>query len=128
MKRFIGLFLLAATLFASASNAQEVYKTETIVGIGATLEKLVDGSVQVIGLIPNAPAEQSGLAVGDLILEVKSLPTSSVVSVLNLPLVDVVALIRGPIGVPVEILFRRGTGADTVVSIVREKFEVPDEE
>ncbi len=71
-------------------------KTETIVGIGATLGKLADGSIQIIGLIPNSPAEHSGLAKDDFIIEVKSLPNSPVVDVRSLPLADVVALIRGP--------------------------------
>lgn len=126
MKKIIGLCFLAATLFATASHAQEVYKTETIVGIGATLEKLPDGTVQVDGFIPNTPAERSGLAVGDLIVAVKSLPTSTAVDVRSLSLPDVVALIRGPIGVPVEIAYMRGQSGPTVVSIVREKFDVDD--
>jgi C-terminal processing protease CtpA/Prc len=64
MKKIIGLCLLAATFFTSGVYAQEAYKTETIVGIGATLEKLADGRVQVDALIPNAPAERAGVAVG----------------------------------------------------------------
>ena len=126
MKKFIGLCLLATTLFTTASHAQDVYKTETFVGIGATLEKLADGTLQVDAFIPNAPAEHSGLAVGDVILEVKSLPTSAVVDVRSLSLPDAVALIRGPAGVPVEISYMRGQVGPTVLSIVREKFDVDD--
>lgn len=128
MKKIIGLCALAVTLFATSSQAQEIYKNETIVGIGATLEKLQDGSVQIKALIPDAPAERSGLIVGDLILEVKSLPDSAVVSVLNLSLADVVALIMGPVGVPVEILFKRNGDQQAIISIIREKFEVSDSE
>ncbi len=127
MNKFIGVLLLAITLFASASNAQIFDKMETIVGIGVTLEKLADGTIQVIGLIPNAPAGRSGLAVGDFILQIKSLPTSSVVDVLKLSLADVVDLIRGPSGVPVEILLKRGN-EEFAVSILREKFEIPGDE
>lgn len=126
MKIIIGLCFLAATLFATASHAQEVCKTETIVGIGATLEKLPDGTVQIDGFIPNAPAEHSGLAIGDLIVAVKSLPTSTAVDVRSLSLPDVVALIRGPIGVPVELAYMRGQSGPAVLSIVREQFHVDD--
>jgi C-terminal processing protease CtpA/Prc len=124
MTKIIGLCLFAATLFTTVSYAQEIDKTETIIGIGATLEKLPDGTVEVDALVPKAPAEHSGLAVGDIILEVKSLPNSLVVDVRALSLPDIVELIRGPVGVPVEISFRRGNSGVTVLSIVREKFDV----
>jgi C-terminal processing protease CtpA/Prc len=126
MKTIIGIFFLAATMFATSSHAQEIYKIESIVGIGATLEKLPDGTVQVDALIPNAPAEHSGLAVGDIIVEVKSLPTSAAVDVRRLSLHDIVALIRGQIGVPVEISYMRGQAGPTVLTIVREKFDIDD--
>lgn len=118
--------LLAATLLMSVSEAQESYKVESIVGIGAVLEKLEDGTIRVNKLIPKAPAERSGLVVGDLILQVKSLPTTAAVSVINMALPDVVALIRGPVGVPVELLVKRGAIAEAVIPIVREKFEVSE--
>lgn len=126
MTKFIGLCIFAATLFTTASYAQEIDKTETIIGIGATLKKLADGTVQVDALILNAPAERSGLAVGDIILEVKSLPNSTVVDVRPLALPEVVALIRGPVKVPVELSLRRGDSGVMVLSIVREKFDVND--
>jgi C-terminal processing protease CtpA/Prc len=128
MRNLIGVCFLISSLFVSSVHAQETYKTETIVGIGATLEKLADGSVQIIGLIPNSPAEHSGLAKGDLIMEVKSLPNSPVVDVRSLPLADVVALIRGPVGVPVEISFVRGNSESAVLSIIRAVIEVDDGE
>jgi C-terminal processing protease CtpA/Prc len=128
MRNLIGVCFLISSLFVSNVHAQEIYKTETIVGIGATLEKLADGSVQIIGLIPNSPAEHSGLVKGDLIMEVKSLPNSPVVDVRSLPLADVVALIRGPVGVPVEISFVRGNSEPAVLSIIRAVIEVDDGE
>ncbi|MBL7671803.1 MAG: hypothetical protein JNM39_15050 [Bdellovibrionaceae bacterium] len=106
MKKIIGLFLLTTALFNSAAYAQESYLTQTIVGIGAILEKLPDGRVHVNTQIANAPAERTGLAVGDVI----------------------VALIRGPVGMPAEISFVRGNSGPIVLSIVREKFEVDDGE
>ncbi len=68
------------------------------------------------------------MAVGDIIVAAKSLPTSAVVDVRSLSLPDIVALIRGQIGVPVEITYTRGQSGMTVLSIVREKFEVDDGE
>lgn len=128
MKNIIAIYLLAASLFTSASYAQNAYKTETIVGIGATLEKLPDGTIHVVSLIPNAPAENSGMASGDIIVAVKSLPDSVVVDVRSLDLADVVALIRGPVGVPVELTYTRGQSGLILLSIVREPFEVDDGE
>lgn len=126
MKKIIGLCFLAASLFAMVSHAQNIYRTETIFGIGATLEKLSDGTVQINALIPNAPAERSGLAVGDVIVEVKSLPTSAFVDVRSLSLLEIVGLIRGPIGVPVDISFVRNQSGPVVLTIVRDKFDVDD--
>lgn len=126
MRKIIGLCLLATTLFTSGAFAQNLYKIETMVGIGATLEKLANGTVQVDALIPNAPAERIGMAVGDIITEVKSLPTTTFVDVRKLTLPDIVELIRGPIGVPVELSVTRGSSKPMEVSIIREKFEVDD--
>jgi C-terminal processing protease CtpA/Prc len=128
MRKLIGLCFLVTSLLSLGAQAHEAYKTETITGIGATLEKLADGSIQINGLIPNSPAEHSGLAKGDFIIEVKSLPNSAVVDVRTLPLADVVALIRGPVGVPVELSFVRGNSLPTVISIIREVIEVDDGE
>ncbi|MBL7544129.1 MAG: PDZ domain-containing protein [Bdellovibrionaceae bacterium] len=124
MRNLIGLCFLVSSLFVSSVHAQESYKTETIVGIGATLGKLADDSIQIIRLIPNSPAEHSGLAKDDFIIEVKSLPNSPVVDVRSLPLDDVAALIRGPAGVPVEISFVRGSSEPTVLSITRTVIEI----
>lgn len=128
MTKFVGLCFLVASLFSSGAHAQEVYKTETIVGIGAVLEKLADGTVQVNNLIPNSPAERAGVTIGDIITEVKSQPNSTIADVRSLPLADVVALIRGPIGVPVELTFFRGSSEPIILSIVREKIEIDDGE
>jgi C-terminal processing protease CtpA/Prc len=126
MKKIIVLYILATTVFTSVAYAQEAYGTETLIGIGATLEKQADGTILVDALISNAPAEHAGLAIGDIIEEVKSLPNGAFVSIHNLPLDSIVALIRGPLGVPVEILFTRGNSEPIDLSIVREKFDVND--
>lgn len=128
MKNIIALCLFATSLFTAFSYAQDAYKTETIVGIGATLEKLQDGTVHVVSLIPNAPAEHAGLESGDIIVAVKSLPNSAVIDVRSLDLADVAGLIRGPVGVPVEITYTRGQSGLILLSIVREPFEVDDSE
>lgn len=126
MRNLIGVCFLISSLIVSTVQAQETFKTDTIVGIGAALEKLADGSVQIIGIVPNSPAEHSGLAKGDFIIEVKSLPNSPVVDVRSLPLADVVALISGPVGVPVEISFVRGNSEPTILSITRAVIEIDD--
>jgi C-terminal processing protease CtpA/Prc len=124
MKNIIGLGLVVTTFFVSASFAQQTYKTETLVGIGATLEKIPEGPVRVDALITNAPAERAGMEVGDLIYGVKSLPASAMVDIRNLQLPDIVDLIHGPLGVPVEITFERAGSQPITLSIVREKFDV----
>ena len=105
-----------------------MFKSVNIAGIGATLEKLSDGTLQVDALIPNAPAEQAGLQTGDIITEIKPLPASIAVDVRSISLAQAVSLIRGPIGTPVDVYYRRGQGGTTELSIVREQFQVDDEE
>jgi C-terminal processing protease CtpA/Prc len=80
-------------------GAQQLYAPVRIVGIGVALEQRADGTIQVNAVIPNAPSEKAGMAPGDEILEVQSRPGLPAVEVRLLPLADVVALIRGPIGV-----------------------------
>lgn len=126
MRKIIGLCIWVSLLFAPSVYAQKIYKVEAITGIGVTLYKLPDGSIQIIGLISKSPAEYSGLAKGDFIVGVKSIPNSVAVDVRDLGLADVVALIRGPAGVPVEISFVRGNDQPTVLSIMRAVIEFDD--
>lgn len=128
MKSVFGFCVFLAVLTSTKSHASEVFKSVNIAGIGATLEKLSDGTLQVDALIPNAPAEQAGLQTGDIITEIKPLPASIAVDVRSISLAQAVFLIRGPIGTPVDVYYRRGQGGTTELSIVREQFQVDDEE
>lgn len=128
MKNTISICLLIVTLFFSQAYAQQLTASETIAGIGATLQKVTDGRVEVVGLIPNAPAERAGLAIGDALIQVQSLPGSAAVDIRSLPLADIVAMIRGPAGIPVVVSYIRENSELTVLSILREEFEVSDEE
>lgn len=128
MKTFKTLSLAVITFLCVGAGAQQLFAPVRIVGIGAILQQLSDGTIQVTGLIPSAPAVKAGIAVGDEILEVKSLPGSSLVAVRSLPLADVVALIRGPVGVPVELLIQRGGSEILERFIIREEFEIEDGE
>lgn len=126
MAKIISVCISLSLLFVPGVYAQKIYKAEPITGIGATLYKLADGSIQIIGLISKSPAEYSGLSNGDFIVGVKSLPSSVAVDVSDLALADVVGLIRGPAGIPVEITFVRGNDQPAILSIVREVIEFDD--
>lgn len=127
MKALLILSLLAASFLGGRVLAHDMTKLETIVGIGATLNKLADGSIEVTGSIPGAPAERAGLGVGDLITAVQSAPTAPLIDTRALPLADVVGLIRGPEGSTVRLKIERGTDAPFTLTILREKFEIEDE-
>ena len=126
MGKLIGFCLMIA--LGAGAQAAQYEKLETLVGIGATLEKSASGDVRIIGLVPNAPAEKAGLLAGDLIAQVRASPFEAPVMVRDLPLASVVALIRGPVGAPVEITYVRGISDAIDVSIVRQEFEVNDGE
>lgn len=126
MKSLLVLSLIVASLLGARAFSQETQSVHSIVGIGATLSKLADGSVEISGLIPDAPAERAGLLIGDLIEEVQTEPQADWVETRTKTLEEVVALIRGPEGTPVTLGLRRGSLDPARLTILREKFEIED--
>lgn len=110
----------------SRINVQDADTKTSIVGIGVVLGQQDNGAITVYGFVAGAPAERSGLALGDQIIAVKSHPDSEVIDIRQLPLEEIVNLIRGPVGIPVEITIVRGESELIVVSIIREKFVIED--
>ncbi len=126
MKSFTALFLTMITMVMAVSFAHQTYKTETIGGIGAVLEELPSGDVQINSVLQNTPAERAGLQLGDIIIQIRPKPDASLQDVRRLSLPRVVAMIRGPVGVPVELEYVRN-GEVTLVSIFREEIVITDE-
>jgi carboxyl-terminal processing protease len=89
-------------------------------GIGATLEKL-QGKVVIVTVLPNTPAQKSGIKEGDAILAVDGKTTS------GLSLSDVVDQIRGKEGTPVKLtLERKGVLQHLNKTILRGIINVPN--
>jgi carboxyl-terminal processing protease len=92
-------------------------------GIGAWIAEDEAGN-KVLDPMPDRPAEKAGILKGDVLLAVDSSPLDPALSV-----DDVVNLIRGPIGEPVDLTVRRQDLAEPlVVSVVRERIETPSVE
>jgi len=90
-------------------------------GIGATLSAAnPDGTgARIEGVMKGLPAQRAGLRAGDVILEVDG------EDVTQLPLLDIVAKIRGREGTKVTLKVRReGVPAPLVFELVRERVEI----
>ncbi len=90
-------------------------------GIGATLNPAnPDGTgARVVGVIKGLPAQRAGIRTGDVILEVDGQ------DVTKLPLLDVVARIRGREGTRVTLKIQReGLATPLVFELTREKVEI----
>lgn len=94
---------------------------QEFVGVGMEVERDVERNcIRVVSPIPGTPAYQSGLRVGDRILEIDAAPTA------NLTRQEAISLIRGPKGEPVVFLIARpGAERPFEVSVVRDDIPVP---
>lgn len=102
---------------------------DTLIGIGAVLN-FDDGYTVIRELIAGGPAERSGLIhPGDRILEVAQ-GDEVPVDVVEMPLDDVVRLIRGKQGTVVKLTIRPATAVDPaerrVIELTRDKVKIAD--
>jgi len=86
--------------------------------LGLTATTVVDasrsaGGVVVTGVVPGGPADDAGLAVGDLVLEVDGQPATSTEAL-------VLASLRNDAGDTIEVTFRRGGQTRTVPLVLGE--------
>ncbi|GAB1421770.1 hypothetical protein MASR2M15_19590 [Anaerolineales bacterium] len=106
----------------------EIYKmfssdlSGDIEGIGVVIRTLEEsGLVEVVTVLPNAPAESVGVRPGDLFIAVDGQ------SVEGLNQTELAALVRGPAGTEVTVTFLR-KDEEVSFTITRAKFEVPNVE
>ncbi len=92
-------------------------------GIGAWISQDEDGN-KVLDPMPDRPAEKAGILKGDVLLAVDGAALDPALSV-----DEVVELIRGPIGEPVDLTVRRADEAEPLtLAVVRERIETPSVE
>lgn len=92
-------------------------------GIGAWITQDEAGN-KVLDPMPGRPAEQAGIRQGDILLAIDGAPIGP-----ELTVDQVVALIRGPIGEPVDLTVRRAEVADPLtLAVMRERIETPSVE
>lgn len=120
----IGCGVLVAA-FANLASAEDFGK---ISGVGLAIEQKSEKAFVIKEIIANSPAAKlGGIEVGDMITEVKSLPTSAWERVYGKKLEEVIAAIRGPVGIPCELkIYKPGDHSVTPVVLVREELEMPD--
>ncbi len=97
----------------------------TFEGIGASLKE--EGEyIKVVDIIPGSAAwRQNLLKSGDIILKVAQ-GKDEPVDVVNMPVKDVVKIIRGPKGTEVRLTVRKPDGQMTVIPIIRDKVVLED--
>ena len=93
-----------------------------ISGIGVVIRTIEDTSeIEVVQVLPNAPALAAGVKAGDVFFEVDGQ------SVIGMSQTELAGIVRGPEGSEVNIVFRRGE--DLIdLTITRARFEVPNVE
>lgn len=92
-------------------------------GIGAWITVDEAGN-KVLEPMPGRPAEKAGILKGDILQAVAGQPLDPALSV-----DEVVNLIRGPIGEPVELTVQRaGVAEPLTIAVVRERIETPSVE
>jgi carboxyl-terminal processing protease len=89
-------------------------------GIGAWVSKREDGAI-VLKPMEDKPAQRAGILEGDVVTKVDDQEIT-----LDMPLEDVILLIRGPVGTVVKLtISRAGQPEPLVFEITREKVETP---
>ncbi len=132
MKRTLGL-LTAVLMLGAFGTAQAVttsnlapMKIVKATGVGISI-KTENGAHTIEMLVPNAPAQKSGMiSVGDELTAVKSTPTSEWVVVTGKTMEELSPLIRGEAGTQVSLRMKRA-GNSFDVTLTRAEFEFDDE-
>lgn len=88
-------------------------------GIGVTIRMTAEGQLMAVKILPNSPAETSGLQGGDLILEVDGKPIQ------GMDTAQAISLIRGPKGTQVLLRIQRGQPPSFEVTLTRAMVSVP---
>ncbi len=92
---------------------------QSVVGIGVLLGQR-DGQLVIVSVIPDSPAHDAGIRTGDQILSVDGQTLD------GLTIDQVVSRVRGDAGTTVQLTLNRpSTGAQLLLSIVREELHVP---
>jgi len=86
-----------------------------LVGVGISMNRLDDGSMEVVGTVDSGPAVEVGIQNGDRLLVVDGQTTSA------LTMNEVVEKIRGEEGSVVELTVQRGDGPPRTVQISRRR-------
>ena len=112
------------TSYFSKSEAQQLQLSLTgeFSGIGAELASR-DGRTVIVAPLKGSPAQRAGLSSGDVIASVNGTP------VVGSSLMDIVEMIRGPVGTTVELgILKESTELFEAVSITRETISIPSSE
>ena len=109
------------TTYLSAEEYQLLLNSvngESVVGIGISIQTAYDNGYQILSILPDSPAVDSELRVGDYIVAVDATPLT--------PNTDPSTLIRGEEGTPVTLTIRqKDSGLLYNVTLTRKKVAIP---
>ena len=107
----------------------QVSMSLSLVGIGAVLQQDLSGYTKIVKLIKGGPAfKKKLLKAGDRVIAVSQSKDEAPVDIIDMPLNNVVKLIRGKKNTDVYLTVLSGEGAmkPTIVKITRNKVEIKD--
>ena len=88
------------------------------VGMGVEIQKQKDGSIKIVNIFENSPAEKSGFKVGDLIVKVGDKKVN------NMDVSSVAKLIKGEANTKVNITIKR-QDKEKAIELTRESVDIP---
>lgn len=91
----------------------------TFVGVGAVLDQRDDGTIYIVRVLRDSPAERAGVRAGDAIVTVDG------ESLAGLDIDDVVSRVRGPEGTEVTLVLRAPDGGERTLVITRARLDLP---
>ncbi len=110
------------TRFVPADVAERMREDAdgSVEGIGAFVIENDEGLFEIVRPIDGQPADLAGVRAGDVLIEVNG------ESVVDFSFDEVILMVRGPEGTPVDLTFvREGEAEPLEFTIVRTRFEVP---
>jgi carboxyl-terminal processing protease len=109
--------ILAGVLFIIFHTRRQAQQSITGIGVMLTVR---DHQLKIINVLPDTPAAKAGLHPGLIIQQIDG------TNIVGTPLVECVAMTRGPVGSMIQLEVIDSTKSQTnIVEFTREKFSVP---
>jgi carboxyl-terminal processing protease len=122
-----------STYFAPRTSEDfDINMKLSLVGIGAVLSQDDNGYTKIVSVIPGGPADKDGRLEKEDRIAAVGQDGGEPVDIVDMPLTDVVQMIRGKLGTRVDLYVLKGAkgihGVPQVISLVRDKVTLKNQE